>query len=161
VVKDHLTRIDQAAQQALKEMRLLVYQLGPSDSLEIGLVGALSRRLDAVENRTGIQAELNLAGKIDLEDSVEMVLYRIAEEALNNTLKHARATSVVVDIRAENGKICMIIEDNGCGFDIAGAQKGSGMGLTNMHDRAAALGGKLELISSPDQGTKVIVNIEE
>lgn len=161
LVKDHLTRIDQTAQQALKEMRLLVYQLGPSDTLELGLVGALQRRLDAVEKRTGIQAELNFKGEIDLDETVELGLFRIAEEALNNTLKHAGATSIVLNIQVERGNTYMLIEDNGRGFDVAAAHKGSGMGLTTMGDRAAALGGELELISVPDQGTKVKVIIEE
>jgi signal transduction histidine kinase len=149
LTEQHLSRIDQAAQQALKEMRLLLYELRPSDTLEEGLVGALERRLEAVEKRTGINVQLTVKGDLELDVSTEMALYRIAEEALNNTLKHACATSVKVMIAGSDGRVLLEIEDNGKGF-----------GLVNMRERAMALGGELEILTAPNQGTKVTLSIE-
>jgi signal transduction histidine kinase/putative methionine-R-sulfoxide reductase with GAF domain len=158
--EDYLSRIDQAAQQALKEMRLLVYQLRPTDYLEEGLEGALARRLDSVEKRTGINARLVVEGDLSLDESVEMALYRIAEEALNNTLKHAQASAVTITLRALEGRVILEVADNGIGFDPQRGLQAGGMGLENMHERAAALGGRLQIDSQPGQGAKITVEIE-
>ena len=89
-----------------------------------------------------------------------MTFYRVAEEALNNTLKHAGAHSVQVDILALNSGTRLEISDDGCGFDPAVASGTGGMGLTSMHERADAVGGKLEIDSAPGQGTRIILEVE-
>jgi signal transduction histidine kinase len=158
LAEQHLARIEQAAQQALKEMRLLVYELRPSNDLDEGLGSALQRRLEAVENRSGIDARLIVQGAPDLDPTLTLNLFRIAEEALNNTLKHAHASAVQVALRAENGQVTLEIVDNGRGFDPAEKSHG-GMGLANMRERAAALGGQYELASAAGQGTRVTVRV--
>jgi signal transduction histidine kinase len=162
--EQHLDRISQAALQALKEMRLLVYQLRPSDYLDEGLVGALTRRLDSVENRTGINARLLVEGTLSLDESLEVALYRIAEEALNNTLKHAQATSVVISLRAFDSRVILEVSDDGIGFDPQDPgnrpQREAGMGLQNMRERTAALGGQMEIQTRPGEGTTVKVEVE-
>jgi len=160
LAEQHLTRIDQAAQQALKEMRLLVYQLRPSEYLEEGLVGALRRRLEAVEKRTGINARLVVEGEISLDESQEMALYRIAEEALNNILKHAQAKTVLISLRATDSRVILEIEDDGVGFDLSLTEKAGGMGLESMRERTRSLGGEFQILSRPDHGTKIILSIE-
>ncbi|NIR15549.1 MAG: histidine kinase, partial [Desulfobacterales bacterium] len=80
-------------QQALKEMRLLVYELRPLALRNEGLIGALQQRLDAVERRAGIDARLIVDGEVILPSPVEENLFRIAQEALNNALKHAHSSS--------------------------------------------------------------------
>jgi signal transduction histidine kinase len=161
LIRQHLSRIDQAAQQALKEMRLLVYELRPSDYLEEGLQGALQRRLDAVEKRTGMNARLVVSGDLNLDESTEMALYRIAQEALNNTLKHAGATAVSVEIRSTPGRVEMEIADNGCGFNLQDKAGAGGMGLVTMRERTTALNGSLRILTQPGGGTRVIAIIEE
>jgi len=160
-LKNHLQRIDQNAQQALKEMRLLVFELRPSFQLEEGLVGALQRRLDMVEKRTGMNAHLIVSGTINMDALIELALYRIAQEALNNTLKHAGATDVQIHLQKVQDTVTMAIHDNGCGFNLAEKSKGGGMGLANMQDRTAALGGKLEIVTQPGAGTSIIATIKE
>jgi signal transduction histidine kinase len=157
---DHLERTNQAALQALKEMRLLVYQLRPSDYLEEGLVGALTRRLDSVEKRTGINARLVVEGDLSLDEAVEVGLYRIAEEALNNTLKHSQASAVTITLRAIDGRVILEVADNGTGFDPESAFGRGGMGLENMRERAAALGGAIEFHSQSGGGSRICVEIE-
>lgn len=163
LAEGHLQRIEQGARQALKEMRLLLYELRPSDTLDEGLIGALERRLEAVEKRTGINVQLHNEGCEPLEPDIEMALYRIAEEALNNTLKHAQAGSVSVIFCTAAGQAQLTIEDDGVGFNpnfdpLHGSQRG-GMGLTNIHERAAALGGSAQVISQPGKGTRVVVDV--
>lgn len=160
MIKDHLERINQAALQALKEMRLLVYQLRPADYLDEGLAGALRRRLDSVEKRTGMTAQLKLEGTLSLDEAVEMALYRIAEEALNNILKHSEAARVTITLRASAHAVELEIADDGVGFDPAAAQKAGGMGLGNMIERAAALGGQIEVLSEAGKGARIRVVIE-
>ena len=90
-MQGYLEELGKIAQQALKEMRLLVHELRPPALEQEGLVGALQQRIDAVEGRAGIQARLLVEGEVRLEPSVEEALYRIGQEALNNALKHALA----------------------------------------------------------------------
>jgi signal transduction histidine kinase/putative methionine-R-sulfoxide reductase with GAF domain len=159
LAEQHLARIEQAAQQALKEMRLLVYELRPSNDLEEGLGSALQRRLEAVEKRSGIDARLVVQGEPNLDSSKAVALFRIAEEALNNTLKHAHASTIQVLLRAENGQVELEIVDNGRGFDPEERPPG-GMGLANMRERAAALGGRFEVTSAAGQGTRVSLRLD-
>ncbi|MBL7161929.1 MAG: GAF domain-containing protein [Anaerolineales bacterium] len=155
LAKGHLARMEQAAQQALKEMRLLVYELRPPVLEEEGLVGALRQRLEAVEDRTGVTVDLQVHGVVDLPAPVEEGLFRIAQEALNNIIKHAAATSVTVQIHADDGGIELTIADDGVGLNAASDT--GGMGLTSMRERAQELDASLTIHSAPGEGTRVSV----
>ncbi len=157
---EYLRRIDQTSQQALKEMRLLVYELRPSVFREEGLVGALNCRLQAVENRTGMNAQLLIAGEIALDEAVELALYRITEEALNNTLKHAEANQVVVSLSAHADQIDLEIWDNGKGFNLTDGKIAGGLGLTGIQERVSHLGGQLDIQTSSGKGTRIHVHLE-
>jgi signal transduction histidine kinase len=156
--ESHLARIESAAQQALKEMRLLVYELRPPNDLEEGLAVAIERRLEAVERRTGMVARLIVSGEEKLPPAASLALYRIAEEALNNTLKHASAATVLVALRFNHHEASLEVADDGRGFDHTSRPEG-GMGLINMRDRAASLGSRLSIDSAPGQGTRISVTI--
>ena len=160
MAEQYLARIDQAARQALKEMRLLIYQLRSPDTADEGLADALARRLDAVEKRTGVNARLLVEGNCRLEPATEMAIYRIAEEALNNTLKHAQAANVSVRLARTPGRFDLEISDDGRGFVLAERENSGGMGLANLRLRAAALGGSLEIHTQPGSGTRVSLSIE-
>jgi PAS domain S-box-containing protein len=159
-VEEYLGRLGEIAQQALKEMRLLVHQLRPLVLKREGLVGALQERLDAVEKRAGIDARLLVEGSSVLPAAVEDELYRIAQEALNNALKHSAATLVRVTIRAEDRHVSLVVEDNGRGFDPQSAGSEGAMGLVSIRERAEKLGGSLEVVSMPGEGTTVSVSVE-
>jgi nitrate/nitrite-specific signal transduction histidine kinase len=156
---DYLERIGQVNEQALKEMRLLIHELRPSELEEEGLLGALHQRLEAVEKRVGISCRLLADELFELPHAVEEGLYRIAQEALNNALKHAHATRVVVRIKTRNGRTVLEVEDNGQGFDVGAIAFNSGMGLANMRHRADELGASIEIRSAPGQGTIVSVEV--
>jgi signal transduction histidine kinase len=152
---EYIARLGETAQQALKDMRLLIHQLRPSALEREGLVGALQQRLNAVEGRAGMDARLLLKGALELPAPLEEALYRIAEEALNNALKHAAATSVRVWLRGEGDHVELEVTDNGRGFDPDATGDRGGMGLANMRQRAERLGGSLTVHSILGQGTMV------
>ena len=158
--QQYLSRIHQVARQALKEMRLLVYELRPKDFLEDGLAGALQRRLDLVERRSEINAQLTIHGQIDLDEAAEIALYYISMEALNNIVKHSGAASVLIDIRTVGNKITLEVADDGCGFSLDQMENQGGLGLVSMRERAMAFNGDLEIVTSPGQGTHIIATIE-
>ncbi len=159
-VKQHLGRIEDTAQQALKEMRLLVFELRPPLLENEGLVGALRQRLDTVEGRAGVKARLLVEGDVELPAAIDEGLYRIAQEALNNALKHAAAGSVTVSIRVTGERVELEVVDDGTGFDVEAVRDAGGLGLASMRDRAAELGGVLQITSTPKEGTSVKVGVE-
>jgi signal transduction histidine kinase len=158
--EEYTGRLGEIAQQALKEMRLLVYQLRPLVLKREGLVGALQQRLDAVEKRAGVDARLLVEGPLELPAAVEEGLYRIAQEALNNALKHAAPRTVTLWIDVTERGVGLEVEDDGAGFDPGAVEGSGGMGLTSMRERAERLGGSLSVRSAPGQGTKVRVDVE-
>jgi PAS domain S-box-containing protein len=155
----YLTRLGETAQDTLKEIRLLVYELRPSVLEQEGLVGAIQQRLGAVERRAGVRAHLLVDDAIQLPAPVEEGLYRIAQEALNNALKHAAASSVTVRIWAMDGHVELTVADNGIGFVSDATGKEGGLGLATMQERAEKLGGTLQIVSAPQAGTRVSVRV--
>jgi nitrate/nitrite-specific signal transduction histidine kinase len=156
-VREFMHRLGEIGQQSLKEMRLLVYELRPLALREEGLVGALNQRLDAVERRAGVDARLAVEGEFTISERAEEALYRIAQEALNNALKHAAPTSVEVSIRADGQRVELEIVDDGKGFDLDAASSGGGLGLISMRERAEGIGATYRVTSAADKGTKVSV----
>ncbi len=159
-VEDSFAEIEEVAQQALKEMRLLIYELRPLALANQGLLSALQHRLNAVEKRAGMEAYLVADDVLYLPAKVEEALYSIAVEALNNALKHASATSVTVKLHSSDSHIHMEVSDNGCGFDPLLLEESSGMGLKNIKERVEQLNGKLDITSTRDAGTKIKVEVE-
>ena len=155
-----LKELGENAQQALKEMRMLVYELRPPILEQDGLIGALQNRLDTVEGRVGIKSQLLSGTNVDLPPQIEGELYHIALEALNNSLKHAQATAMTVKVARTEDQVNLEITDNGLGFDPETTKDKGGFGLSSMRERAEKLGGTLTLTSSPDKGTTVGVSID-
>jgi signal transduction histidine kinase/DNA-binding response OmpR family regulator len=156
---DAFRRLGAVGQQALREMRLLLHQLRPSILEEEGLVNALQQRLDTVEKRSNIDAQLIIRGDLrDLPQKIEDELFNIAQESLNNSLRHARAESIKVYIEENQGALTLSIEDDGIGFDTS--TKFTGMGLRNMQERAHAIGGELSIYSATEYGTRVTISVD-
>jgi signal transduction histidine kinase len=153
-------RIGQTARQALREMRLFIHQLRPLELEKEGLIAALHARLAAVEGRGSIQARFLADDNIRLSLPMEEALYHIAQEALNNSMKHAHSDRVTVYLGREERSAVLEIIDEGCGFDLAEIQAG-GIGLKSMAERAYKIGGRLRISSIPGSGTRVKVTIPE
>ena len=162
--KGYLTRLGEISQQALKEMRLLVYELRPLHLRNVGLVEALEHRLDAVERRAGVEVNLLVDGEVELPPDVEASLFRIAQEALNNALKHATPTSIMVTVRIEGEshykRVELSVMDDGRGFDPAALSDEGGLGLVSMRQRVDNIGGVLDIRSTPGEGTHVRASVD-
>ena len=159
VAAGYLRDARDTAQEALREMRLLIYQLRPPALEQGGLAVALQVRLDAVERRGGIKAELTVEGEDRLPPAIQAELHQIAHEALNNALKHAHAQQVQVRLAFGEAETYLQVQDDGLGFDPAAVQGGGGLGLPGMQERAQKIGGRLEITSAPGRGTKVVVEV--
>jgi signal transduction histidine kinase len=122
------------------------------------LISVLHHRLAAVEGRADIKARLLADDDIVLPIDKEIALYYIAQEALNNILRHGRAKAISVTLKQGRQNVILEIVDDGRGFD-ARKVDGGGLGLRNMKERALQINGKLKIISKPDQGTKVVVTV--
>jgi signal transduction histidine kinase len=154
---EHLRELRATAQEALREMRLLIFQLSPPALDKGDLAGALQMRLDAVEARGGLNVDLRVQGTEQLQPLVRQELYQIAQEALNNALKHARAKAVRVLLDFQESATRLEVSDDGGGFEPEEARRGGGAGLRGMRERAQAIGGTLRVESSPGKGTRVSV----
>jgi signal transduction histidine kinase len=148
-----LDNLQQTTLQALREMRLLLYELRPADLQQAGLIRALELRLDAVERRTDLQLSVQMTELGDLDPRVEAELYYIVVEALNNVLKHAAATHVTLLLGQADGQVRIQIADDGRGF--TPHQQHSGMGLRNIAERVARLNGRLTIVSAPGNGARL------
>jgi PAS domain S-box-containing protein len=154
-IEQLIDEMDAITGQLIKDTRLMIYRMRPAVLDEEGLAGALRRRLGAVEERVGIEARVVVNTLIELSPAVEAELYHIGQEALNNALRHAEATSVTVRILSEREDLVLEVVDNGRGFDLDTVRDQGGMGLTNMRDRVEKLGGTLTILSEPGGGTTV------
>ena len=162
---EYLRDARDTAQEALREMRLLIFELRPPALEKGGLTGALQARLDAVEKRAGVQAELRVVGVEDmagvewLPRAIQQELYQVAQEALNNSLKHAGAKNLQVCLHLKDAIVRLEIGDDGIGFDPANAKAGGGLGLPGMRERVQRIGGHLQIKSAPGRGTTVSVEV--
>jgi PAS domain S-box-containing protein len=157
--RQEFARIGEHARQAVKEMRLFLYQMQQVDVEKDGLISVLHHRLLAVEGRADIKARLlSDEEEIPLATDAQMMLYYIAQEALNNVLRHAHAKSVLVTLKRNRGNMILEILDDGVGFDVKKVDR-AGLGLRNMRERVSQLDGKLQIISKPDVGTRIVVAV--
>jgi signal transduction histidine kinase len=149
---------------ALGELRQLIADLRPPQLDDLGLVAALRWYIQTFEKRTSLQVDFVVkGGYARLPSEYETVLFRITQEALTNIVKHADASQVAVTIEMNPAQICMVIEDDGRGFD-PGAVLGeegpqTGWGLLGIQERALLLGGQHEIVSAPERGTYIRVSV--
>jgi signal transduction histidine kinase len=147
--------LDENIQQITTEMRLLLHELRPSELEKPDLAEAIKKRLETIETRTGITTAFSLENEQVLPEEIEGELYYIAQEALNNVVKHANATRVTVSQLFQDQKVIISVEDNGKGFDIANICHDDCMGIENMKERMKRVGGNLEIISTSGEGTQI------
>jgi signal transduction histidine kinase len=159
LASEHLREIRETAEEALREMRVLIFELRPPVLQRDGLSAALQSRLEAVEGRVGLKTHFyaDCDGRFSAE--IEEELYRVALEALNNVLKHAHAASVRVRLSRDRSVVQLEIIDDGIGFDPALARGCGGFGLRGMEERVAHLGGTLTVSSQPGEGTRIKVEV--
>ena len=144
----------QLADAGLAEMRALIFELRPESLEKEGLVGALAKQAEALRARHGITVDEVLDAEPEAPIAVKEALLRIAQEAIHNTAKHARASHVVLRLESAGETLVAEIRDDGAGFEPGGQFPGH-LGLQSMRERAARLGGNVEITSSTGHGTLV------
>jgi PAS domain S-box-containing protein len=160
----YLRDVRDTAQEALREMRLLIYELRPPALEDVGLADALQTRLQSVEARGGIRADLKVDGAEDegkIPIHVQSEIYHIVQEALNNALKHGHANRVWVHLGFSPGSVCSEVRDDGVGFVLADAEDSGGVGINSMRERAQRIGARLSIQSAPGEGTIVRLDLGE
>lgn len=150
----------------INDMRNIIYDLRPMSLEDLGLVITVKRYIKQFIDSTKIKVVLNVENERQIDsDIIDLTLFRIIQEACNNAMKHAQASVIYIDLKYSEHNIELIIEDNGCGFEkdicredqYISSNSLSGFGLPMMKERVSLLSGKLEIISSINEGTKIIV----
>lgn len=156
--KESMDYVLSLAEAGLAEMRALIFELRPESLASEGLVAALMRQVVVLRARYGLAVEVELSDEPAISPELKQTLYRVAQEALNNVVKHARASEVVVRIIKREDEIALEVQDNGRGFDPAASYPGH-LGLHSMLERVTKPGGTLAIESAPDQGTCIRVRL--
>jgi PAS domain S-box-containing protein len=157
-VDEWLEYVLSLAEAGMTEMRALIFELRPESLETEGLIAALKQQAAALEARHEIPVEVALGEEPDLPLETKETLYRIAQEALHNTVKHARASRADLKLECDAQGIVLEVSDDGDGFDPSEDFSGH-LGLKSMRERAARLGGTLRVESVPGEGTNIRVRI--
>jgi signal transduction histidine kinase len=158
--REALGLVRSAARDAMSEMEAMLDQLRAVPLENAGLIEALKKQCEALGFRTGAEVEFQhgtLPSSLTLAPGTQDAVFRVAQEALSNIARHARATKVAVFLTAGGGRLDLMIRDNGAGFDLEKQRRG--MGIGNMSARAAEAGGTLDVNSGLGAGTKVVLSI--
>lgn len=135
-------------------VRRLLRRLRPAELDTLGVVAALQSLCRDWQERSGVACAFQHEGDLqDLGEAVDTAIYRVAQEALANVMRHAQAASVRIDLRSTRSGLQLSVEDDGRGFGTSDATRG--LGLLGASERAAALGGHIDMLSSPGAGTRV------
>ena len=149
-----LTTLNQSAQNALTEMRMLLLELHPPSLTSAKLDDLIRQAAEIVATRTGLEISVQVGSQDPVPSDVHFALYRVAQEALNNIVLHASAKRVEINFKSEAGRVDLTIHDNGIGFNPAAIGPGH-LGLSIMKDRIQNIGGAIETISNTGQGTLI------
>ena len=157
-----LARVFELLHHVEESIRRIAHELRPTILDDLGLVPALQFLAEGVSRRSGIP--MTVVGSTDgrLAPAVETALYRVAQEALTNVTRHARARHAKVVVERSAGEIICRIRDDGRGFDpsaVVAPTAGRGLGLEGIRERVSTLGGRLEIASSPGAGTEMVVRV--
>jgi signal transduction histidine kinase len=164
--KEPLEKVKGLLDQIEEGLRNLSHELHPTILDHLGLLPSFDFLAQQISKRAGIEVTIDGATNRRLSPLVELTLYRVVQEALNNAAKHSHASNVRIRLFEEDGRIQCSIQDNGIGFDpktVSGwpGRKGSGLGLAGMRERVDALCGTFEILSAPGKGTKLFVAVPQ
>ncbi len=155
-----LMDLDELAKNALSQMRTMLSQARPEVLEDRGLVAAIQNHIAAIEAKEGTQVVFKATGRESLPPSAELALYRVAQEALNNVIKHAGQTMVLVELALGPRTARLCVQDHGPGFDPSpSARRQDSFGLTNMRERIEGVGGRFELLAAPGDGVTIVAEI--
>lgn len=159
--RDQVAKLRELARQALDELRSLIFELRPPELERDGLAGALRKHVDVLRRLGPGEIGLELDAGPEPNPSRDSEILRIAQEAIQNAIRHAGAEHVTVRMQSDNGHLSLEVSDDGVGFDPDAAEvRSKHLGLTSMEERARRLGGRLEIRSAEGSGTTVRLETE-
>lgn len=156
--KRQISLIEEMASVAQSEMRALLLHLRPVHLEGKSLSDGLEELLEELRAKVPIEISSEIEAQIYLPKGIEDHLFRIAQEALSNTLRHSRATTVEVKLQRRSELVRLTIRDNGVGFEL-NVKKHASYGLISMEERVNELGGSLNIITAPEKGTRLEIRI--
>ncbi len=154
----HLDEAEKLSRQSQEELAMLIQELRPAALERDGLAEALENYATDWSRQSGIEAHVQVQGKRPLSLAIEQALFRVAQEALSNVIRHSRASLVTVTLTYEDVDVTLAIVDDGQGFDPS-LTSDKGYGLQSMRERIDGLGGRLQIDSEPGKGTRVVARI--
>ncbi len=160
---NEISDLDRILQDTISELKTIIYNLKPKILDELGLGPAVTSLVHLISEQSGIKGSLNihnLNGRLDKR--LELFTFRLAQETLNNIMKHSGADEFNVILQENKNNLRLIVSDNGKGFDIKerGNEYGlNGFGLLNMKERVESFGGELKIDSTPGEGTMIMAKI--
>jgi signal transduction histidine kinase len=159
--REQVAKLPGLAREALDELRSLIFELRPPALERDGLCGALRKHVEVVRRIQQHEIELDLDDGVVADPSRDGEVLRIAQEALQNVIKHAGAERISVRLRAQGSRLTLEVEDDGAGFEPdRPALRSRRLGLTSMEERAQRVGGSLTIESTPGAGTRVRLEVD-
>ncbi len=157
-VRRELAEVRELVGATLDGVRRLAVHLGPSVLEDLGLCSALEWLADRVRVEAGLRVDLQLGcDRVDVSDETAVTIFRVAQEALTNIVRHAAASRAELSVSSDGSALTLVVRDDGVGFDAPGARSkpAASVGLFGMEERIALVGGTLEIVSAPGKGTRV------
>ncbi|MBC7937916.1 MAG: sensor histidine kinase [Rhizobacter sp.] len=147
---------------SIKEMRRVAHNMMPEALVKFGLDAALKDFCNDINQSGALQVSYQSIGmgNADIHQTVSITVYRIVQELINNSIKHAAAKTVIVQLAKENDQLNITVEDDGIGFDVSSLYVAKGIGWINIQNRVELLKGKLDVQSQPGAGTSVFIEIK-
>ena len=157
--RHRLRRVNKLLNQAEAQLRGLSHELRPTMLDDLGWLPAIQFLAESVSRRAALPIAVHATADGRLSSGAETALYRTVQEALNNTIRHAAASSVNIELAAVDDMLICELVDDGVGFDATAQGRGTGLGLRGMRERLAAVGGRLEIRSALGAGTRIRVEL--
>jgi signal transduction histidine kinase len=157
---DQVAKVKALAQQALAELRDLIFELRPPDLERDGLTGALRKHVELLRRQHAVAVDYDVGADVPVDPARGGEILRVAQEALANAVRHAHAEKIRVTLRRGDGQVVLEVGDDGTGFDAdSPGLRSRRLGLTSMEERARRLGGTLSVDSAPGAGTRVRLEV--
>ena len=158
--REQVERVGELAREAVAELRSLVFQLRPAEIETEGLGAALRKHVEVLRGAHGAEISLELRGAPRLRPGVDEEVFRIAQESLQNALRHSEAQRIDVRLDEDAGGLRLVVSDDGVGFEPEeAALRSRRLGLTSMEERARGMGGRLAIESAPGRGTTIQLEV--
>ncbi len=158
--EEHPNEVVKVIDSTLKDLKEIIFDLRPRALEELGLPAAIINLCEQIKRNLGITGEVNVSGTVKkLNSEKELYLYRIVQECINNIIKHSGAREFNVQLIYNEINLKIMTIDEGKGMDVEAAKNGKGNGLFNIEERLKHLGGSLNINSSPDEGTVLLMEV--